>query len=93
TNFKADTFEPFMEYRGNGIGRFCMGIRSKKDQTINLNGSVERSFKKGEGMVLTNSWRLKEQILYRMVDAAGAEMIKHEHNKKIGAGMFLARFR
>lgn len=93
TNFNADTFEPYVEYKGNGIGRFCMGIRSLKDQTVNLNGSVERDFKKGDGIVLTNSWRLTEAKLYKMVDAAGAEMVKHTYDRQTGAGMFLAQFK
>ncbi|MBL4588570.1 MAG: L-histidine N(alpha)-methyltransferase [Alphaproteobacteria bacterium] len=93
TNFEAKTFEPYVEYRGNGIGRFCMGIKSKIDQTIRLNGSVEKHFEKGDGIVLTNSWRLTEAKLYKMVNSAGAEMIKHTYDKETGAGMFLAQFK
>lgn len=93
TNFKADNFQPYVEYKGNGLGRYSMGIESKIDQTVNLNHSVSREFKIGERMGLVNSWRLKEQKLYNIVSTAGADMICHSYDKDIGAGMFLARFR
>ncbi len=58
-----------------------------------MNGSVEKSLKKGDGIILTNAWRLTEAKLYKMVDAAGAEMIKHTYDRQTGAGMFLAQFK
>lgn len=90
TDFDPSTFEPVVDYIGNGVGRHRMRLVSRIDQTINL-GSLSYELKKGDGFTVNNSWRLEDPSFHRVASRSHMEVKATEYDRNIGAGVFLGK--